>query len=166
MEFDQSIDSMLPSPGIYGERKAERPVFNGLTQQRLSYYLGRVRHLQDIEYNAFDDPGGDNERAFMAALDIMQQWLEKGHRSGTTSIEGQEVKATLPSSGIFTGVKVLVWVEDASGDRFFYTVDKLKSLDLKTIQEQVAGINHLYEEYSGNEEMSLGGSLFISIIRP
>ena len=153
MLFDSSFDSVLPSPGLYGERRPERKFFETPVQKELGNYLARIKHLQDIEFDGTNDSDKVRERAFIAALDIMQQWLDKSnHNIGTTTIEGQEVKAKSGRSNSFpfAGVKVLVWVEDTAGDKFFYTVDHLKSLDLKTIQQQVAGLDHLYEEYSGN----------------
>ena len=153
MLFDTNIDEQLPRPGIYGERKQERKSFETPVQQELKNYLARIKHLQDVEYDATSENHETKEKAFIAALDIMQQWLDKSkHNVGTTTLEGEriEARASRANAFPFAGVKVLVWVEDDQRNKFFYTIDHLKSLDLRTIQQQVAGLDKLYEEYSGN----------------
>ena len=157
MEIDRDIDAQLPLPGIFGERKHKSPLSRDV-QLYLSEYLHRIRNLQDVHYDKREDEthGGAMKTAFTAALDIMNQWLAQDRNyEATTTVEGIQVSAPgvrdRRHRNLFNGVRVLVWIEDEAGTKYYYTIDKLKEFNLKTLQEQIAGINHLYEEYTGNE---------------
>ena len=149
MEIDRNIDAQLPRPGLYGPRR-NRPPIDPDVHSRLQNYLVRMRNLQDIWYDETADPTGHDKLAFEAALIIAQRWLNH-ERTATVNINGVEVGANLRNHvNTFNDVKTLVWAEDATGTRFYYTIDVLKDINLRGIQMKVAGLERFGEEYSGN----------------
>ena len=154
MEYDFNLEGHLPRLGPQRPRR-ERYAIDPDVQRYLSHYLGRVRKLQDIYYDKNEDnqTGGKMKEAFSAALQIMEQWLgQTKNYEGVTTIGDTEVRAPIKDRrrrNIFQGVRVLVWIENEAGMKYYYTIDKLKQFDLQTLQEQLSGVNHMYEDYGG-----------------
>ena len=148
MNIDPNVDAQLPRPGLYGERRVRSPIDPNV-QQRLKNYLVRMRNLQDVYYDQTIDYGGYERRAFQAALQIAERWLHNENQANI-EIDGTPVHVTADAKNIFKGVKTLVWVEDVTGTKFFYTIDSLKEINLQGIQNKIAGIERLGEEYAGN----------------
>lgn len=152
MEVDREIDAQLPRPGLYKTKSRTHSPLDPLTQNLLRLYLVKMKNLQDVEYDEEVDKmkyQGKQKVAFMAAMDIAQQWLNHKN-SATTQVDGVEVGASIRKNAtIFKDVKVLVWVENELGTKFYYTIDFLKSMDLETIKEQIAGVNNLFADYEG-----------------
>ena len=148
MNIDPNVDAQLPRPGLYGERRVRSPIDPNV-QQRLKNYLVRMRNLQDVYYDQTIDYGGYERRAFQAALQIAERWLHNENQANI-EIDGTPVHVTADAKNIFRGVKTLVWVEDVTGTKFFYTIDSLKEINLQGIQNKIAGIERLGAEYAGN----------------
>ena len=129
MEIDRNIDAQLPRPGLYGERRNKSPI-NPNVQKRLEQYLVKMRNLQDVYYDETRDPTGNDKRAFELALRVATRWLNN-ERLVDLNIDGQTVTADLRrNANTFNGVKTLVWAEDHTGTKFYYTIDVLKDISL------------------------------------